>query len=228
MKSDTVRLLGVVLLVAYVALSVIAAVLICACTHVPPAATPKSLSTLSAVTVDGSTYRLDTGDHLCTAWAAAPGFAVTAGHCCLNHAGDTMTLIATDGSMIPAHPMVWEMSPGPEADACVLRTDGPLAPPLVLAARMPTPGAADCTVGYPHGHHAVSTGEYALGGSTTDKIEPGSSGSAVFTSHGVYMIAVQIHEDASGNVLPGGQGTPIKEVERLLDRVGAHYVTAAP
>jgi hypothetical protein len=222
-KSDTDRMLGVVLLVAYTVLSVVAAVLICACAHPPPLA-PQPPA-MSAVVADGSTYKLDTGDHLCTAWSAAPGFAVTAGHCCVGHAGDAMTLIATDGSMIAARPVLWEMSPGPEADACVLRAEGPLAPPLVFAARMPAPGTSDGYTGYPHGQHYIGHGEYVLGCGTTDEIQPGASGSPVFTSRGVYMIVVQLRVDAAGNVLPGGQGTPIKEVERLLDRVGAHYTT---
>lgn len=168
---------------------------------------------------DDSTYEAATEDMQGTAWAVAPGYLVTAGHLCVSAMpGDVVWVRSSGAWFMPAHVVAFEQSTGPEADACVLRTDGPTAAPLVLAPEPPA-GTADWIAGYPLGVHTVSRGHYDGHGLTSADADHGSSGGPVSDAAGVYMIVIQLRPDGK----PGCAGTPIREVRRLLDAAHVPY-----
>jgi hypothetical protein len=159
-----------------------------------------------------------------TAWVASPGVLVTAGHMCQMAAlaGHSLVLKSEAGRYMPAHWIIWELSSGPEADACIIRADGPVGPPLVLARSPPIIGTPDFYVGYPNMVYSVGRGIVAGPADSTAPADHGASGSAVSTDEGVYMVITQA--GPGGHVL----GTPIKEVRALLDGAGISYTLTPP
>lgn len=177
----------------------------------------------TAADVDAGVYELVGSEYLCTAWAvkASKGdLAITAGHCCDGHAGATVQLTTGEGLSVPAQPLVWEESEGPEADICILRVLGPQAGGLSLAGDLPPVGAAVEYTGYPLGQRSTLPGVFlgvrdGAAFATTDGF-PGASGGPLYTEAGVFAIVDQgaPSPDGSGNI--GAAGTSLGEIHRVL------------
>lgn len=188
--------------------------------------------------VEPGVYKMISGDYVCTAWAVQASepvwhgdteydrydLAITAGHCCDGRPGETVQLTTSEGLSVPAQPLVWEASWGPEADICVLRVVGPTQPGLVLAENMPPVMTPDHYVGYPEGKHAIADGTY-LGvrdgaAYSTAVAHHGASGAPLYTAAGVYAIVVQISpapdDNGTGSDSNGCTGTPVTEIRRVL------------
>jgi len=158
-----------------------------------------------------------------TAWVVAPGWLMTAGHVCIAQTdGNQVILRSSAGRILVGHWLEAELSDGPGADACLIHTEAELPPPLVLMRHAPAKGTHDFIVGYPRGAHARTFGEYLGGDESSSPIQPGSSGSAVATAEGVYMMATHIHNDGTT------AGTPVTELIRFLDNAGVVGYTLTP
>lgn len=173
---------------------------------------------------DPSVYLAETAAGTGTAWVAAQGFLVTAGHVC-EHAADgaPVWLHATSGWRVPAHPVVWEESLDPYKDACVLKADGPVGDPLILADAEPFPGMPDTVIGYPNRIHTVTHGFYQSDWESSAPVDHGNSGGPVFTARGVYMIVIQPRPGHLFEPEAGSAGTSVFEIRALLDSVDARY-----
>lgn len=195
---------------------------------------PGELHTTIAVDADAGVYELVADEYVCTAWAVkAPegryhgperydefDLAITAGHCCDGHAGETVQLTTGDGLSVPAQPLVWEDSEGPEADICVLRVLGPRSPGLTLADDLPMTGFAVEYTGYPLGQRTTEPGVF-LGVRDASAFEttpafPGASGAALYTESGVFAIVDQITPSPDGSGSIGASGTALAEIRRVL------------
>lgn len=182
---------------------------------------------VTAAVADESTYRAQLDDGHGTAWAVAPGFAVTAGHVCRHGFPAPMLLVTESGRAIPATIVEFETSPtNPEADLCVLSVPNGLGRPLILASQPPPIGTPDASVNWGEGVHQVTRGVVKGPGASTNPTVPGASGAAVFTEAGVYMIVVA--GDGPTFTGPGTTGTPVSEIRHMLDDVGADYLLTPP
>lgn len=180
---------------------------------------------------DPSVYRVETSEVTGTAWTVANGYAVTAGHVCRHseHEADHAIWLKTAMWTVPATPIIWEMTPGPEADVCVLATHGPLGYPLILAQDEPAVGAPDTAIGYPNEQHSESHGVYAGHGNTSAPVDHGSSGGPVFTPAGVYGIVTQCRRDVPVcNGALGAALTPVAEIKHVLELAGVPYDITPP
>jgi hypothetical protein len=130
---------------------------------------------------------------------------------------------SSTGRTIPVHPVFWEMSSGPEADLCLLKADGPTARPMVLADGMPATGAATHFVGWPQGVYTVSDGTYRGNGWSDAPCDHGASGSAEFTSSGVFGVLTQGHK--VGDEWQGCNVTPVSEIKDFLKEAGVSWVS---
>lgn len=185
---------------------------------------------------EASTYKLDTEMATGTAWAVDSRHAITAGHMC-ELVATHYVLVSSTNRRIMATPTMWEYSDSSgHADLCVLTAAADLAPGLIIADRMPAVGDAIGYVGYPLGQLSSSTGKYVGdvdGDETTNDdvtsapCDHGASGSAEFTSRGVFGVLVRMRTDGA-RTHTGAEGCvviPLKELRKFLDDAGVHYVT---
>lgn len=194
-------------------LKILCALALAACAP-PPAPPIVPVVQLTPATVDSLTY-LAMGEHGAgTAWSVAPHTLVTAGHVCVDALpSGTVWLKDAHGEGFPAHVLLFEVSAGPEADACLL--DTPVSHPALPMAPEPKSETPDFMVGYPLGVHTISQGRYLGHFVSSDTTDHGNSGSAIATAAGVYMICIQLPEGVTGCA-----GTPAAEIERLLTEAG--------
>lgn len=171
--------------------------------------------------VEASTYELVVADTFQgTAWVVADHYLVTAGHMC-EDPGD-IVVIGFNGRKVPATRVIWEMSEDYHADAGILRTEVDLSRPLVLAKEPPKVGEPDGYVGYPLGTFVIALGHHMVDGTDAD-CDHGASGSAAYTSAGVYGVITRLRYSPSGELGPGCRVTPISEVKELLNTINVGY-----
>ncbi len=114
-------------------------------------------------------------------------------------------------------------------DLCLLKTDFDLPSSLVIADRMPLVGEDIGYVGWPLGSKVVAHGKYLgdLDGPDEDSnnsafsapCDHGASGSAVFTSRGVWGVLVRLRTDG-GKIHDPSEGCvaiPLKQLKEFLD-----------
>lgn len=185
---------------------------------------------------EASTYLLVTEQATGTAWAVDSRHAITAGHMC-ELVATHYVLVSSSFRRITATPTMWEYSDyNGHADLCVLEASADLSPGLVIADRMPAIGESVGFVGYPLGKLSSSSGKY-LGDvdgdetsnddTTSAPCDHGASGSAEFSSRGVFGVLVRMRTDGE-RVHDGSDGCvviPLKELRAFLDSAGVHYVT---
>ena len=200
----------------------------CYLSHYP--VTPKVAS--------ASTYRIFNTEVSGTAWAAGPGFVVTAGHVC--EKGGPFTL--SDGHFnYPAEPVVWVDGPIPALlgpygleDLCVLSTRAKVVP-MIIAPHMPRPGDTVWYTGYPRREFGTFFGPYYgdLDGPESTMNDyasgapcaPGASGSAMYTEAGVWGVLVRIRTDG-GFIHTGPEGCvaiPLHKLLAILNVAGVDY-----
>jgi hypothetical protein len=177
---------------------------------------------------EAGTYELFSDDSQGTAWAVDARHLVTAGHMCEGEGRDYVAVGST-GRRVRAQSVQWEYGHSGLADVCLLESAVDLPAPLIIADRMPAIGDPVGFVGWPMGSFTRSAGKY-LGDvdgpdSTmndavfTAPCDHGASGSAVFTSRGVWGVLVRVRTD--GGVLhPGTEGCvaiPLPQLRAFLD-----------
>lgn len=187
---------------------------------------------------EASTYRLESDTAQGTGWVVADHYVMTAGHMCWE--ARTLVLTSTTGRRLLGTPLVTDLSTG--SDLCIVKVAGPLAPPLVLADRMPKVGAKVAFVGWPMGHFVRSEGAY-LGDldhgqeNMTDnsyafsaQCDHGASGSAVYGAGGVFGVLVRVRTDG-GRMHDGSDGcvvTPISDIRAMLKEADIDPALAPP
>lgn len=140
-----------------------------------------------------------------TAWAVDEHHLVTAGHMCENKAESSILKSTVNQRHIRAKAVLWEMGLDGHTDLCLLQTDQRLDGPLVIARHMPYLGQDVTFVGWPLGVSVVSKGKYIGDVDGPDEhlndnvftapCDHGASGSAVFTSEGVWGVLVRVRTD---------------------------------
>lgn len=187
---------------------------------------------------ESSTYKIFNEDAMGTAWAIDRHHVVTAGHVCEQLDHEKFMLVSSTERRIPAVMVESEMSKtNGLADLCVLETRAEVGEGLIIADRMPKVGDKVGYVGYPNGIHYVGEGKYEgdVDGpdehynddATSAPCDHGASGSAMFTSRGVFGVLVRLRTDG-GYVHPGEEGCvviPLKELKSFLKDAGVKYET---
>lgn len=186
---------------------------------------------VTAHVVDRSTFRLTEtnahGSYRGTAWAVQPNLLVTAGHMC--EGGGEFTVTTYGGYTIPAKIVAFRHGETPDLngqtgeDLCLLKADVD-ATPLVVAYAMPKVGAKIGYAGYPAGVHAIGEGVYLGNNEGSAPMHPGASGSAVFTSVGVFGVLIQsryarpLHESCEPD-LWGGEECALDRLDDVTGEV---------
>ena len=182
--------------------------------------------------VSYSTYKIYMDDRQGTAWVVDKHHLVTAGHVCRG-GGDAV--IQGDIRSFRASPVLWSYGNGVH-DLCVLETRVALERPLVVADVMPRVGDPVFFVGYPSGEYVESSGTFLgdLDGDWTYNnavssapCGPGASGSALYTSQGVWGVLVRQRTDG-GYIHDPSEGCAVvdlQELRRFLREAGINYLT---
>ena len=192
---------------------------------------------VTAQVADSATFKLNTGDYLGTAWAVNDHYLVTAGHMCQD-AGDMV--IQNGIHFYPANWVAFQYSESGQDDLCVLHTPVTLDRHLVIADQMPGVGESIGFVGYPGGEYYVGKGRFLgdMDGDDTENdaafsapADHGASGSAMFTSRGVWGVLVRRRTDG-GYIHPaadGGAAVDLTHLVRFLNEQSVDYtVTPDP
>lgn len=154
---------------------------------------------------DSATYMFMANDsYQGTAWAVNDHTLITAGHMC-DANEDNYVAVGTTGRSFRAHSLAWEHGGKGLADLCALHTDAPLPNSLIIADVMPNIGDKVWYNGFPKGKYVRETGKYI--GDTDGKDahfndfvatapeDHGASGSAMYTTRGVWGVLVRIRTD---------------------------------